>query len=325
LLQRRESQARKIAELEGKLDAAEQHVKILTEARDALAPVETPSVHCDACKDTGQVPIGHSGQDSDGNAMMFEPCDQCPPEVSVKNDFADTKCPFTGRPYFMHMDHDELGNVPTYGGPFDSYTIPQPDEDGHLRSERYDHDLGGWIEGGEPTGLLVVSEDELVDQPSPPPSDGKTIKNLCDRIDRICSIAHDKTLDLSERVAQVQMWAEGFAPIPDDQPQNNDAAIACKWIVDLFAWDMDGVTYPKPPYSWETVARVASDYAAGALKGNTSAVSDTARIDWLEKSDGRFFNIDKISATDKFNGHKLLRAAIDEAMRAAVEPTGDQS
>jgi hypothetical protein len=67
-------------------------------------------------------------------------------------------CPFTKRVYMMHIDHPELGRVPTYGGPFDSYTVPTPDEDGHLRCERYDHDVGDWVEGGEPTGLLVIAE-----------------------------------------------------------------------------------------------------------------------------------------------------------------------
>ena len=40
-------------------------------------------------------------------------------------------------------------------------------------------------------------------------------------------------------------------------------------IVDLSAgWDQDGSTGPRPPLSWETVARMAMDYArAGLAKG----------------------------------------------------------
>lgn len=70
-------------------------------------------------------------------------------------------CPITGRPYFMHIEHPDLGDVATYGGPFDSYTTPAVDDsDGEreLRCERYDHDRGEWIEGGEPSGLYLVTE-----------------------------------------------------------------------------------------------------------------------------------------------------------------------
>ncbi len=41
---------------------------------------------------------------------------------------------------------------------------------------------------------------------------------------------------------------------------------ACEWIVDLASWDEDGAIAPKYPYSWETIARVALDYARGALE-----------------------------------------------------------
>lgn len=70
-------------------------------------------------------------------------------------------CPFTGREFFMNVVHPELGEVPTYGGPFDSYTIPVPDEDGNLRVERYDHDAGDWVEGGEPVPFSVIDEKVL--------------------------------------------------------------------------------------------------------------------------------------------------------------------
>lgn len=69
-------------------------------------------------------------------------------------------CPITHRPYFMHIEHPDLGDVPTYGGPLDSYTVPEPDEDGHFHSEHYCHDRGDWIEGGNPEGLMLVTERE---------------------------------------------------------------------------------------------------------------------------------------------------------------------
>jgi hypothetical protein len=46
--------------------------------KDSLT-VPEPSYRCNACRDTGQVPVGRSGSDADGNAMEFVDCDQCEP------------------------------------------------------------------------------------------------------------------------------------------------------------------------------------------------------------------------------------------------------
>ncbi len=80
------------------------------------------------------------------------------------------KCPITRRDFFMVIEHPELGLVPTYGGPFDSYTIPemggeptQPWHERPLHCERYDHDGGYWIEGGEDIPMRIINEDVLDD------------------------------------------------------------------------------------------------------------------------------------------------------------------
>lgn len=80
-------------------------------------------------------------------------------------------CPVTLRPFFMWIEHPELGEVPTYGGPFDSYTLAQPsnlpDTGSMPRNEveyeclRYDHDEGAWVEY-ELTAMTVISEDEFL-------------------------------------------------------------------------------------------------------------------------------------------------------------------
>jgi hypothetical protein len=61
----------------------------------------------------------------------------------------------------MDLDHPELGIVPTYGGFSDSYTVPETDDDGALRCERYDHDAGAWVDGGEPLGIYLTTEQPL--------------------------------------------------------------------------------------------------------------------------------------------------------------------
>lgn len=79
------------------------------------------------------------------------------------------KCPITRRDFFMIIEHPELGDVPTYGGPFDSYTIPEmdgePDQPFHERElfqRRYDHDAGAWVDGVETIPLRVINDEVLM-------------------------------------------------------------------------------------------------------------------------------------------------------------------
>lgn len=77
-------------------------------------------------------------------------------------------CPITGREFFMWVTHHESGDdVPTYGGPFDSYTIPTQDKDGSFSCERYDHDFGGWKDW-ENVGLMLVDDQSFVVAPDNP-------------------------------------------------------------------------------------------------------------------------------------------------------------
>lgn len=78
-----------------------------------------------------------------------------------------TKCPITHRDFFMVLEHPELGLLPTYGGPFDSYTIPEmegaPTDEIHERGlfvHRYDHDRGHWVDD-ESINLRVIDESAL--------------------------------------------------------------------------------------------------------------------------------------------------------------------
>jgi hypothetical protein len=79
--------------------------------------------------------------------------------ASVSSQWKPDVCPITGREFFMWIEHPTLGYVPTYGGPFDSYTIPTKGSDGEFSCERYDHDFGGWVEG-VCLGLYLIDDDE---------------------------------------------------------------------------------------------------------------------------------------------------------------------
>lgn len=103
---------------------------------------------------------------------LLEP--QSTEPVSTANGTANwaeypAQCPITRRDFFMVIEHPDLGMVPTYGGPYDSYTIPemtgQADQPWHKRElfvRRYDHDIGGWVED-EFIPMRVISEEALFD------------------------------------------------------------------------------------------------------------------------------------------------------------------
>jgi hypothetical protein len=72
-------------------------------------------------------------------------------------------CPITGLEFFMWIERRAGGKmVPTYGGPFDSFTIPEKDEHGEYTREQYDHDEGRWTEY-ETVPVRVVRESEMLD------------------------------------------------------------------------------------------------------------------------------------------------------------------
>lgn len=91
--------------------------------------------------------------------------------MSDKNMWRPDRCPITQLPFFMWIHHPDLGLVPTYGGPYDSYTIPVVDEipaggaDFHeleFTRHRFDHDEGAWVESEDPC-MRVISDQRLIE------------------------------------------------------------------------------------------------------------------------------------------------------------------
>lgn len=116
-------------------------------------------------------------------ASIGEAC--APVAGEAQEDLAPPKCPITGRPFFMALEHPELGWVPTYGGPYDSYTIPhldgkadQPWHERELCVYRYDHDLGGWrTDEVEVIPLRIVHEDVLNERHDAAPQASEAVRN----------------------------------------------------------------------------------------------------------------------------------------------------
>ncbi|WP_256582830.1 MULTISPECIES: hypothetical protein [unclassified Pseudomonas] len=79
------------------------------------------------------------------------------PSAQTAARWCPDECPITGRKFFMWIEHPDGGMVPTYGGPFDSYTIPTRDGEEGFFCERYDHDYGGWRDD-EMVGLKLIDD-----------------------------------------------------------------------------------------------------------------------------------------------------------------------
>lgn len=77
-------------------------------------------------------------------------------------------CPFTGRVFWGNIEHPELGVVATYGGPYDTYTLPQRDaDDASYYVYRFDHDAGAWVDGVEDIGVAVVDDQLYTSEEDP--------------------------------------------------------------------------------------------------------------------------------------------------------------
>lgn len=103
-------------------------------------------------------------------------------------------CPITGRNFFLWIEHWETGQmVPTYGGPFDSYTIPEKDVHGDYICERYDHDRGGWlVDECEDVGVMIVSN-QLYTTEDDPAALTKQRDELLDAAKAVCGATNGLT------------------------------------------------------------------------------------------------------------------------------------
>ncbi|HAK6118023.1 TPA: ead/Ea22-like family protein [Salmonella enterica] len=115
--------------------------------------------------------------------------------ASVNSQWKPDVCPVTGRKFFMWIEHETLGYVPTYGGPFDSCTIPTRDSSGEYYCERYDHDFGGWVEG-EFIGLHLIDDEEQC--------------RVCELEERIAEL-EARTVNLQKRSVGEVMHMSGFS------------------------------------------------------------------------------------------------------------------
>lgn len=101
------------------------------------------------------------------------PDNSVPMDIYNAQNWRPERCPITMRPFFMWIEHPEHGMVPTYGGPFDSYTIPEPDnlpvngsiefDDIEMSCHHFDHDDGAWKDWVEGSDIRLIKEAKLLD------------------------------------------------------------------------------------------------------------------------------------------------------------------
>ncbi|HGP2730927.1 TPA: hypothetical protein ACLGPE_000354 [Salmonella enterica] len=104
----------------------------------------------------------------------------------------------------MWIEHETLGYVPTYGGPFDSYTIPTRDSSGEFSCERYDHDFGGWV-GGEFIGLHLIDDEEQC--------------RVCELEERIAELENSETQLINERDAAESALSDMYQAATGERPE----------------------------------------------------------------------------------------------------------
>ncbi|MDH0423706.1 hypothetical protein N7405_30460, partial [Delftia tsuruhatensis] len=166
-----------------------------------------------------------------GQPINFEEDDAVPaleaPAAPESAPWCPDVCPITGRPFFMWITHHETGvKVPTYGGPFDSYTLPVKGSDGSFECERYDHDRGGWLTDEiQDVGLTLVDDQSFIVAPDHPryteveefangaatlaaAKPGSMIAVPFDLIASACS-AIDKKRDAPKTLAELRRYTTG--------------------------------------------------------------------------------------------------------------------
>lgn len=121
------------------------------------------------------------------------------------------KCPITRRELFMVID-----GKPTYGGPYDSYTIPamegKPDEKWHERElcvERFDHDAGCWVDE-EIIPLRIVSEDHIFDLEEQLAKANERVSDLESKLEAVTQEARIQACELDTQKGIVQSVQDKF-------------------------------------------------------------------------------------------------------------------
>jgi hypothetical protein len=129
-------------------------------------------------------------------------------------------CPFTGRKFWGNIEHPELGVVATYGGPFDTYTLPQRDaDDPSYYVYRFDQDAGAWVDGVQDIGVAVV-DDQLYTSEEDPAALTAEIARLREDADTSAALK----LIVVERARQIAV--KGWTAEHDDEHTNGALATA---------------------------------------------------------------------------------------------------
>lgn len=117
----------------------------------------------------------------------------------VKNKWCPEVCPITGLKFFMWIQHHATHQeVPTYGGPFDSYTIPVKRPDGAYVRERFDHDLGYWrTDEFEDIGIQIVDDQLYVSESDPQETHEKYSKAITGR-NKLLSVLKELLIELEK-------------------------------------------------------------------------------------------------------------------------------
>jgi len=257
------------------------------------------NVSCSQCgKEFGPGNAGYSHcQDHPsltGNAAtstVSEPLFALPPIAPVLPEpvnppIAPDICPITKRRFWGNISHPERGLVATYGGPYDTYTIPEVCEDGELRSERYDQDAGAWTEGGEPIGWFYEEQPDLpsgathpVAAPTtepPSPTSSKVVEALRQiaegrvmtpqLIGEQAEYTHADTVIAYQKLARAALESEE-AP---KEPMSDADVLAIEVL--QYNFGLNGGAGPVSKKGWKIIRAIEAHHGIGSAAGiNTRA------------------------------------------------------
>lgn len=235
--------------------------RALEPARAALAAQEPERAEAVYLVVTGET---HNGQETytrhEGSPpplCEYERLWSNPPAVQ---DLAEPWCPdvctITGLPFFMWIEHHKTGRkVPTYGGPYDSYTIPVFDGESYCR-ERYDHDRGGWLtDEVQDLDIQIVSAQAYVSDKPPAAQPvapvlvrdaaevlGATVPDVCTALEKLGGARRSTNMAISgeELLAVAAELKKAAQPVEMSPEFTDSARAALLWVL----WHHQGGSSP---------------------------------------------------------------------------------
>jgi len=159
--------------------------------------------------------------------------------------------PITSAPFFMIIEHEGRW-LATFGGPYDSYTMSEPDINGGFMHLHYCHDRGCWTEAVATSTMLVSEEEhcELLELLEPFSGAVKVADDWISKLSRKhgAMTRQDPPWPPGTRVSRAGGTQEGRIQDATYDPKARAFRYAVKWDVGpTTTHDQNELAYAEPP------------------------------------------------------------------------------